>query len=63
MAPPRAVWYKLPMTEEQKRRLEQRLRELKERLEGKPAPTVKGGALLTELQPGHLEVLMRRLRP
>jgi hypothetical protein len=50
------------MTEEQKKRLQQRLRELKERLEGKPAPTVKDGALLTEQQPGYLELLMRRFR-
>lgn len=51
------------MTEEQKKRLEQRLRELKERLNGKPAPTVKDSVLFTELQPGYLEVLMRRFRP
>lgn len=51
------------MTEEQKKRLGQRLRELKEKLEGKTAPTVEQGALLTELQPGYLEVLMRRFRP
>ena len=50
------------MTEEQKKRLEQRLRELKEQLGGKSAPTVKESALLTEQQPGYLEVLMRRFR-
>jgi hypothetical protein len=49
------------MTEEQKKRLEQRLRELKEQLEAKPAPTTKECALLTELQPRYMEVLMRRL--
>ena len=51
------------MTEEQKKRLEQRLRALKGRLDGKTAATVKESALLTELQPGYLEVLMRRFRP
>jgi hypothetical protein len=51
------------MTEEQKKRLDQRLRELKERLDGKPAPILKQSALLTELQPGYLEVLKRRFRP
>jgi hypothetical protein len=35
---------------------------MKERLEGKPAPTDREGALLTEQPPGYLELLMRRFR-
>jgi hypothetical protein len=45
---PRVPLESFDMTEEQKNRLDRRLRELKERLDGKPAPTVKENALLIE---------------